>query len=145
MSGVGPRTFDRAEGLRRLAGGRFDVIVVGGGLDGAAVALDAAARGLRTAVVDSDDWAGDSSDTLVPAPAGPHRAGWPWATRDDLAGLTRTAPHLVHGPAGAGGSIDAARLSLALVRTATLDYGAVAANRVRLVGVRAGDRAGRRW
>ena len=40
-------TFDRADALRRLADEHFDVLVVGGGITGAGVALDAATRGLR--------------------------------------------------------------------------------------------------
>ncbi|HJV08705.1 MAG TPA: glycerol-3-phosphate dehydrogenase/oxidase [Acidimicrobiales bacterium] len=55
-------TFDRDAGLARLAGERFDVLVVGGGITGAGVALDAASRGLRTALVERDDFgAGTSS------------------------------------------------------------------------------------
>ncbi len=53
--------FDRAEQLARLADGHFDVLVIGGGVTGAGVALDAAARGLRTAIVERDDWASGTS------------------------------------------------------------------------------------
>ncbi|HET9692535.1 MAG TPA: glycerol-3-phosphate dehydrogenase/oxidase [Acidimicrobiales bacterium] len=49
--------FDRAGALARLAGDTFDVLVVGAGITGAGVALDAAARGLRTALVDAGDLA----------------------------------------------------------------------------------------
>ena len=41
--------------------GTFDVLVVGGGITGAGVALDAAARGLRTALVERDDFASGTS------------------------------------------------------------------------------------
>ena len=44
-------TFDRTIALRRLADEQFDVLVVGGGITGVGCALDAAARGLRTALV----------------------------------------------------------------------------------------------
>jgi glycerol-3-phosphate dehydrogenase len=54
-------TFDRAEALRRLSSERFDVLVVGGGITGAGVALDAAARGLRTALVERQDFASGTS------------------------------------------------------------------------------------
>jgi glycerol-3-phosphate dehydrogenase len=57
---VGSVAFDRAEHLARLDG-RFDVLVIGGGVTGAGVALDAAARGLRTAIVERDDWASGTS------------------------------------------------------------------------------------
>jgi glycerol-3-phosphate dehydrogenase len=56
-----PVPFDRADALRRLAGERFDVLVVGGGITGAGVALDAAARGFRTALVERDDFASGTS------------------------------------------------------------------------------------
>jgi glycerol-3-phosphate dehydrogenase len=52
---------DREAALRRLADERFDVLVVGGGITGAGVALDAAARGLRVALVERDDFASGTS------------------------------------------------------------------------------------
>ena len=55
------RPFDRAAMLERLAGETFDVLVVGGGITGAGVALDAATRGLRTALVEADDFASGTS------------------------------------------------------------------------------------
>jgi glycerol-3-phosphate dehydrogenase len=54
-------TFVRADALARLADERFDVVVVGGGITGAGVALDAASRGLRTALVERDDFASGTS------------------------------------------------------------------------------------
>ena len=57
-----PRTpFDRGAALERLAADEFDVLVIGGGITGAGVALDAAARGLRTALVDRYDFASGTS------------------------------------------------------------------------------------
>ena len=53
--------FERAHSLRRLADEQFDVLVVGGGITGAGVALDAASRGLRTALVERDDFASGTS------------------------------------------------------------------------------------
>jgi glycerol-3-phosphate dehydrogenase len=53
--------FERAPSLRRLADEPFDVLVVGGGITGAGVALDAASRGLRTALVERDDFASGTS------------------------------------------------------------------------------------
>ncbi|HEU5307489.1 MAG TPA: glycerol-3-phosphate dehydrogenase/oxidase, partial [Acidimicrobiia bacterium] len=55
------RPLDRAASLRRLADEQFDVLVVGGGITGAGVALDAATRGLRTALVERDDFASGTS------------------------------------------------------------------------------------
>jgi glycerol-3-phosphate dehydrogenase len=53
--------FDRPEALRRLAEDPFDVLVVGGGIVGAGCALDAASRGLRTALVERQDFASGTS------------------------------------------------------------------------------------
>src|SRR5580658_3245581 len=58
-SGTG--RFDRQEALGRLADEHFDVLVIGGGITGAGVALDAASRGLRTALVEKDDFASGTS------------------------------------------------------------------------------------
>ena len=62
----GPRLpFERGAMLDALRGGTvdepFDVLVVGGGITGVGVALDAAARGLRTALVERDDFASGTS------------------------------------------------------------------------------------
>ena len=47
--------------LDRLAGERFDVLVIGGGITGAGAALDAASRGLRVALVEARDLASGTS------------------------------------------------------------------------------------
>jgi glycerol-3-phosphate dehydrogenase len=204
-------SFDRAHALGRLGEEQFDVLVVGGGITGAGVALDAAARGLRTALVERGDFAsGTSSQSsklvhgglrylqqreyrlvrenlaerrrlLANAPhlVRPLRFVLPllggggattaavargyaaalWAY--DLSGglhlgrHRRLAPTEVHEalPAvrrdlvAAGFSYpdaftDDARLTLAVVRTAVLDHGAVAANYAPLAGV-VEDGAGR--
>ncbi len=56
-----PGAFDRRDALRRLAETHFDVLIVGGGITGAGCALDAASRGLRTALVERDDFASGTS------------------------------------------------------------------------------------
>jgi glycerol-3-phosphate dehydrogenase len=53
--------FDREVALSELASKSFDVVVVGGGITGAGVALDAASRGLRTALVERGDFASGTS------------------------------------------------------------------------------------
>jgi glycerol-3-phosphate dehydrogenase len=53
--------FHRADALTSLASEQFDVLVIGGGITGAGVALDAASRGLRTALVEKDDFASGTS------------------------------------------------------------------------------------
>ena len=47
----------RADALRAVTGERFDVVVIGGGITGAGVALDAASRGYSVALVERDDYA----------------------------------------------------------------------------------------
>ena len=47
----------RTAALEAMSGGEgLDVLVVGGGITGAGIALDAAARGLRTGLVEMGDW-----------------------------------------------------------------------------------------
>jgi glycerol-3-phosphate dehydrogenase len=58
---VTARTFDRAAALAALAAEDLDVLIVGGGITGAGVALDAASRGLRTGLVERDDFASGTS------------------------------------------------------------------------------------
>jgi glycerol-3-phosphate dehydrogenase len=53
--------FQRDEALSRLASESFDVLVIGGGITGAGVALDAASRGLKTALVEKHDFASGTS------------------------------------------------------------------------------------
>ena len=54
-------TAERATALARMAQEEFDVVVVGGGITGAGVALDAATRGLSVAVVEARDFASGTS------------------------------------------------------------------------------------
>ena len=52
----------RATALEEMSGAEgLDVLVVGGGITGAGIALDAAARGLRTGIVEMGDWASGTS------------------------------------------------------------------------------------
>ncbi len=50
---IGQREAD----LNKLGEEEFDCLIVGGGVTGAGIALDAAARGLKTAIVEAQDWA----------------------------------------------------------------------------------------
>jgi glycerol-3-phosphate dehydrogenase len=54
-------TFDRTRNLDQLPEGAYDLVVVGGGITGAGVALDAASRGLRTALIERDDFGSGTS------------------------------------------------------------------------------------
>jgi hypothetical protein len=47
--------------LARLAAESFDLLVIGGGITGAGVALDAATRGMRVALVEAVDYASGTS------------------------------------------------------------------------------------
>jgi len=56
----------REDSIKRLMlsaepGQELDVLVIGGGITGAGIALDASSRGLSTAVVESQDWASGTS------------------------------------------------------------------------------------
>ncbi|MFT3877694.1 MAG: glycerol-3-phosphate dehydrogenase/oxidase [Propioniciclava sp.] len=51
----------RERDLQALEYDTFDVLVVGGGVTGAGAALDAATRGLRTAIIEAQDWASGTS------------------------------------------------------------------------------------
>ncbi|MBD2845470.1 FAD-dependent oxidoreductase [Paenibacillus sp. IB182496] len=51
----------RAERLERMAGATYDVLIIGGGITGAGIALDAASRGMRTAVIEMQDFAAGTS------------------------------------------------------------------------------------
>ena len=51
----------RAESLREMADHGVDILVIGGGITGAGVALDAAARGFRTGLVEKADFASGTS------------------------------------------------------------------------------------
>ena len=51
----------RAQSLREMADHGVDVLVIGGGITGAGIALDAAARGFRTGLVEKADFASGTS------------------------------------------------------------------------------------
>ncbi|QQS00811.1 MAG: glycerol-3-phosphate dehydrogenase/oxidase [Austwickia sp.] len=79
-----------------------DVLVVGGGVTGAGIALDAATRGLRTAIVEAQDWAGGTSQWSSKLVHGGLRylynldfALVAEALKERGLLLERTAPHLV--------------------------------------------------
>ncbi len=203
---IGPGWFDRQDALRRLADDPFDVVVVGGGITGAGVALDAASRGLRTALVERADFASGTSSKSSKLAHGGLRYLQQGEVRlvyqalHERQRLRHNAPHLVKllpfllpvltgrgsvipkklsralglsmwlydltGGARIGklherisaeetlahmptlpaeklaasylyydATVDDARLTLAVARTASVDFGAVAVNGVSLVGI----------
>ena len=93
---------DRADALAALAEDEFDLVVVGGGITGAGVALDAATRGYSVALVERSDYAAGTSSRSSKLVHG----GLRYLQNFDL-GLVREAllerqlmvalaPHLVH-------------------------------------------------
>jgi glycerol-3-phosphate dehydrogenase len=54
-------TFQRADAVRAMSTSSYDVVVIGAGMTGAGVALDAASRGLRVALIDRGDIASGTS------------------------------------------------------------------------------------
>jgi glycerol-3-phosphate dehydrogenase len=99
---VHPNARDRTAALDRLAGEPFDVLIVGGGITGAGVALDAAARGLRTALVERDDFASGTSSKSSKLVHGGLRYleqrefGLVYEALAERQVALRNAPHLVH-------------------------------------------------
>ncbi|RTE11349.1 glycerol-3-phosphate dehydrogenase/oxidase [Paenibacillus whitsoniae] len=53
--------FKRKEMLAAMTAQKFDVIVIGGGITGAGIALDAQSRGLKTALIEMQDFASGTS------------------------------------------------------------------------------------
>jgi glycerol-3-phosphate dehydrogenase len=51
----------RRDNIEKLASQEFDLLVIGGGITGAGIALDAASRGLSTALVEKNDFASGTS------------------------------------------------------------------------------------
>jgi glycerol-3-phosphate dehydrogenase len=85
----------RAADRARLAGEVVDVLVVGGGLTGAGVALDAAGRGLSVGLLEARDWAAGSSGrpALLSGQSGLLQLRAALLERSRL--LRTAAPHLV--------------------------------------------------
>ena len=100
LARIGPTEHETA--WRRLDGGRVDVLVIGGGVTGAGAALDAATRGLSTALVEARDFASGTSSRSSKLFHGGLRyleqldfSLVREALRERELMLTRLAPHLV--------------------------------------------------
>lgn len=93
--------FSRSQAISKLSTESFDVLVIGGGITGAGVALDAAARGLRTALVEKDDFAsGTSSESSKLVHGGlrylqQYEVGLVFQSLAERQILLKNAPHLV--------------------------------------------------
>ncbi|MEO8556691.1 MAG: glycerol-3-phosphate dehydrogenase/oxidase [Actinomycetota bacterium] len=93
----------RARELDELTSGTVDVLVVGGGVTGAGIALDAASRGLSVALVEKDDlgfgtsrWSSKLIHGGLRYLAGGDVGIALESARERRILMTRTAPHLVH-------------------------------------------------
>lgn len=53
---------NRAEDLKTVSTQKFDLVIIGGGVTGAGIALDAASRGLKTCLVEKNDFASGTSN-----------------------------------------------------------------------------------
>jgi glycerol-3-phosphate dehydrogenase len=91
----------RRRDLAAMADGILDVLVIGGGITGAGVALDAASRGLRVGLVEANDFASGTSgrsSRLVHGGARYLRSGdvgFVYEALRERHVLLRLAPHLV--------------------------------------------------
>ncbi|WP_338451117.1 glycerol-3-phosphate dehydrogenase/oxidase [Niallia oryzisoli] len=54
-------SLDRSSVLKKMEKEEFDVLIIGGGITGAGIALDAASRGMKTALVEMQDFAAGTS------------------------------------------------------------------------------------
>ena len=92
----------RASQLARLEAEAFDLLVIGGGATGLGAAVDAASRGLRTAIVEAIDWAKCTSSRSTKLVHGGVRYlqqmdfGLVMEALHERGLLHRNAPHLVH-------------------------------------------------
>jgi glycerol-3-phosphate dehydrogenase len=91
----------RAENLDRLASESFGLLVMGGGITGAAIARDAALRGIKTALVEKEDWAAGTSSRSARLVHGGlryleyYQFGLVFEALSERAVLRRIAPRLV--------------------------------------------------
>jgi len=95
-------TFSRSESLSRLTSQEFDILVIGGGITGAGVALDATSRGFSVALVERDDFASGTSSKSSKLIHGGLRylqqgdVRLVYEALHERKRLRRNAPHLVH-------------------------------------------------
>ena len=61
MKNIRFSNLDRAKTIQKLSKENFDLVVIGGGITGGGIALDAASRGLKVALVEKGDFASGTS------------------------------------------------------------------------------------
>ena len=92
----------RARAIEEIAGGNFEVVVIGGGITGAGVALDAASRGYSVALLERGDYAVGTSSRSSKMVHGGLRylqnfdLGLVREALVERALMVRLAPHLVY-------------------------------------------------
>ncbi len=92
---------DRKQLLKKLQSETFDLLVIGGGATGTGIALDAASRGLKTALVEKEDFASGTSSKSTKLIHGGLRylaqldVGLVRETGTERAIVHRLAPHIV--------------------------------------------------
>jgi glycerol-3-phosphate dehydrogenase len=122
----------RRAALDLLSHARFDMLVIGGGITGAGVARDAAMRGLRTALVERDDFASGTSSRSSRLIHGGLRYlehGWlhlVFESSRERRTLMRIAPHLVRPLAFTWPVYDEARVPLWKLGAGLMVYDALA-------------------
>lgn len=100
MKDFSPKT--RTTNLQKLATEQFDILVLGGGITGAGVARDAAARGLKVALIEANDFAFGTSSRSSKLIHGGIRYlenkefSLVFEALNERAKLFHMAPHLVH-------------------------------------------------
>lgn len=116
---------NRAQEIENLKNQQFDILVVGGGITGAGIALDAATRGLKVALVEKRDFAEGTSSRSTKLIHGGLRYlkqlefGIVRETGQERTILYRNAPHIVYPekmllPIITGGSLGKYSTSLGL-------------------------------
>lgn len=94
--------FERSKILAALSEEEYDLLVIGGGITGAGIALDATLRGLKVALVEKQDFAAGTSSRSTKLIHGGLRYlkqldfGLVKEVGQERAILHRNAPHLVH-------------------------------------------------
>ena len=122
----------RRAALDLLSHARFDVLIIGGGITGAGIARDAAMRGLRTALVERDDFASGTSSRSSRLIHGGLRYlehGWlhlVFESSRERRTLMRIAPHLVRPLAFTWPVYDEARVPLWKLGAGLMVYDALA-------------------
>lgn len=94
--------FNRAEDISKISEDHFDLVVIGGGVTGSGIALDAASRGIKTLLIEKEDFASGTSSKSTKLIHGGLRylkqfeIGLVKETGTERAIVHKLAPHLVH-------------------------------------------------